>query len=184
MAKLKVPVAASDHVLGEADAPATLVEYGDYQCPHCGHAQPVIKAVRTHFRDRLRFVFRHFPLSQIHPQAEIAAEATEFAAAHGRFWEMHEGIFANQDSLGLPLLSELAAQLKLSPEDLVQALRTQEYAPVVRADFLGGVSSGVNGTPTFFINSQRYDGPAEFEDLAEAIDAALPAAKARRERAG
>jgi len=182
MAKLKVPVAASDHILGQPDAPATLVEYGDYQCPHCGHAHPIVKAVRKHFGERMAFVFRHFPLTQIHPEAENAAEAAEFASAHQRFWEMHDAIFENQERLGLPLLSELAAELQLSPEDLVEALRTQKYAPVVREQFLGGVRSGVNGTPTFFINGQRFDGPAEFNDLVEAVEAAMP--KARGERAG
>jgi protein-disulfide isomerase len=184
MAKLKAPVAASDHTLGEDDAPVTLVEYGDYQCPHCAHAHPIVKALRKRFGARLRFVFRHFPLSQIHPEAEAAAETAEFAAAHGRFWEMHDAIFENQDRLGLPLLAELAVDLGLSREDLAEALRSKQYAPAVREQFMGGVRSGVNGTPTFFINGQRYDGRVEFEHLAEAIDAELSGAKVRRERAG
>jgi len=184
MAKLKVPVTASDHSLGEEEAPAVLVEYGDYQCPHCAHAQPVIHALIKHFGERLRFIFRHFPLSQIHPEAEPAAETAEFAAAQNRFWEMHDAIFKNQQSLGLPLLSELTRGLGLSPEDLLEALKAKTYAPVVREQFMGGVRSGVNGTPTFFINGVRFDGPAGFEDLVEAIDAQLARAKIRRQRAG
>src|SRR5271163_1967267 len=103
MAMLKVPVTADDHIQGDPDAPIILVEYGDYQCPHCGHAYPIVKRVQKHFGKRLGFVFRNFPLSEIHPYAESAAEAAEFAAVQGRFWEMHDGIFENQDTLGLPI---------------------------------------------------------------------------------
>src|ERR1700722_9634462 len=108
MASLKVPVSASDHIQGAANAPIVLVEYGDYECPHCGHAYPIVKRVQKHFGKRLAFVFRNFPLNEIHPNAESAAEAAEFAGASGQFWEMHDAIFENQDSLGVPLLLELA----------------------------------------------------------------------------
>jgi protein-disulfide isomerase len=129
--------------------------------------------VQEHFGKRLALVFRNFPLSQIHPNAETAAEAAEFAAAKQRFWEMHDGIFENQDALGPPLLLELAESLKLSAESLERALEAGEYAPRVKADFLGGVRSGVNGTPTFFINGQRHNGSFEFADLVEAINRLL-----------
>ncbi|HEY1922664.1 MAG TPA: thioredoxin domain-containing protein [Tepidisphaeraceae bacterium] len=173
MSKLKVPVTSDDHVQGDERAPIILVEYGDYECPHCGHAYPIVKRVQKHFGDRLLFIFRNFPLHEIHPNAENAAEAAEFAAAHERFWEMHDQIFENQSELGLPLLLELAKNLRLSVPDLKNSLTARQYASRVRNDFLGGVRSGVNGTPTFFINGDRHDGPFEFEDLVEAIDAHL-----------
>jgi protein-disulfide isomerase len=131
--------------------------------------------VRDHFAGQLRFVFRHFPLAQIHPNAQVAAESAEFAGAHGKFWEMHDGIYENQEQLGLPLLFALAAALGLAEAELREALKTSEYEPKVRADFLGGLRSGVNGTPTFFINGERHDGPYEFVALVAAIDAHLHA---------
>jgi len=170
MATLKVPVSESDHVQGSAHAIVTLVEYGDYECPHCGHAYSIIKLVQKHFGTRLRFVFRNFPLTEVHPNAETAAESAEFAGVNGRFWEMHDGIFENQDSLGIPLLLELAEQLELSAPELRGALETQQFEPRVREDFRGGVRSGVNGTPTFYINGHRHDGPFEVEDLVAAIE--------------
>jgi protein-disulfide isomerase len=114
--------------------------------------------VQKRFVKHVNFVFRHFPLSQIHPNAEPAAESAEFAGAHDQFWEMHDEIFENQERLGLPLLFAWAEGLGLSASDLRNALLSKEYAPKVRADFLGGVRSGVNGTPTFFINGERHDG--------------------------
>jgi protein-disulfide isomerase len=170
MASLKIPVTSEDHVQGDASALITLVEYGDYECPHCGHAHPIVKRVQKHFGGKLRFVFRNFPLNEIHPNAESAAEAAEFAGASGHFWEMHDAIFENQENFGLPLLFELAGRLGLSETDLSNALTNQEYTPRVREDFLGGVRSGVNGTPTFFINGQRHDGRFEFEDLVAGIE--------------
>jgi len=169
MAKLKVPVTTQDHIQGNENALVTLVEYGDYECPHCGHARPIVKRVQELFGHRLRFVFRNFPLNEIHPNAESAAETTEFAAKNGSFWEMHDSIFENQEVLGLTLFCELSDRLGLSVSDLQAALANQEYLPRVREDFRGGVRSGVNGTPTFFINGHRHDGLFEFEDLVEAI---------------
>jgi protein-disulfide isomerase len=176
MSTLRVPVTQHDHIIGPATAAVTLVEYGDYECPHCGLAHPIVKLVREHFDRQLRFVFRHFPLSQVHPNAEPAAEAAEFAGAHGKFWEMHDAIYENQDRLGLPLLFALAGALGLSETDLRSALVNGDYEPKVRADFLGGVRSGVNGTPAFFINGVRHDGSYAFEDLTAAIEARLHAA--------
>jgi len=169
MASLKIPVTSSDHIQGDEHAPVILVEYGDYQCPHCGRAYPIVKQVQKHFGKRLAFVFRNFPLNEMHPDAEVAAETAEFAASQDRFWEMHDAIFENQDSLGLPLLLELAEKLSLSAEALEQALNDGEYAKRVKEDFLGGVRSGVNGTHKFLIKLHRHDGPFEFEDLVEAI---------------
>jgi protein-disulfide isomerase len=170
---LKVPVTSEDHVQGEVGAPVTLVEYGDYQCPYCGRAHPIVKRVQKHFGKRMALVFRNFPLRDMHPNAEPAAETAEFAGAKGRFWEMHDAIFENQENLGLPLLLELSAGLKLPQRELEAALEAHTYEPRVRNDFTGGVRSGVNGTPTFFINGQRHDGPLEFEDLVEAVEARL-----------
>src|ERR1700749_3291576 len=114
---LKIPVTAEDHVQGDTNAEIVLVEYGDYECPHCGHAYPIVQRVQKHFGKRLAFVFRNFPLNEIHPNAESAAETAEFAGAHGRFWPMHDDIFENQNSLSLPLLTELAEKHGLSPAD-------------------------------------------------------------------
>jgi len=177
-----VPVGQADHVLGEEHAPVTLVEYGDYECPHCGHAHPIINAVRKHFGKQLRFVFRNFPLTEIHPHAEMAAEAAEFAGANGRFWEMHDAIFENQQRLEASFLVQLARKLGLPSDDLIGALEKHQYLPRIKEDFMGGVRSGVNGTPTFFINGERYEGSWEFEGLVEAIEERLPR-KTERSRA-
>ena len=174
MSALKAPVAPRDHVLGPANAPVTLVEYGDYECPHCGAAHPIVKLVLEHFGKNIRFIFRHFPLSQVHPSAQPAAESAEFAGAQGRFWDMHDGIYENQDRLGLPFLFALASALGLSEEGLREALVNGTYAEKVRSDFLDGVRSGVNGTPSFFINGRRHDGSYALEDLSEAIASQLP----------
>jgi protein-disulfide isomerase len=173
MATLKVPITSADHTQGDEHAPLTLVEYGDYECPHCGLAYPIVKQIQERFGKRLRFVFRNFPLKEIHPSAEAAAETAEFAAISNRFWEMHDAIFANQDNLDIPLLLKLAKSLALSADDLREALTKHEFAPRVRDDFLGGVRSGVNGTPTFFINGRRHDGSFDFDELAAALKAQL-----------
>ena len=171
MSTLKIPVGPEDHVQGDEHAEFTLVEYGDYECPHCGYAYPVVKRLQRHLGKRLRFVFRNFPLSQIHPHAESAAETAEFAAAHGKFWEMHDLLFQNQSRLSLRLFEELSGDLDLSQADLLQALNRKDYEARVRADFAGGVRSGVNGTPTFFINGQRHNGSFEYQDLLAAFEA-------------
>jgi protein-disulfide isomerase len=173
MATLKVPVTDLDHIQGNAKAVVTLVEYGDYECPHCGRAYPIVKLVQKHFGARLRFVFRNFPMRELHASAEAAAESAEFAGAKGRFWEMHDGIFENQEDIGLPLIFELAEGLELPAAELRGALESQEFEPRVREDFHGGVRSGVNGTPTFFINGHRHDGPFELEDLVGAIESRI-----------
>jgi protein-disulfide isomerase len=171
--KLKTPVSAEDHMQGPESAEVTLVEYGDYECPHCGHAYPMVKRIQKRFGDRLRFVFRNFPLAQAHPYAESAAEAAEFAGSHGKFWEMHDLLFENQERLSRELFLELAVKLELSTQALDQALEESRFEARVRADFSGGVRSGVNGTPTFFINGIRNDGPSEFMELLLAVDAAM-----------
>ena len=170
MSTLKTPVTSSDHIQGDPQASIILVEYGDYQCLHCGHAYPIVKRVQKRLGSRLAVVFRNFPLREAHAEAELGAETAEFAGAHGRFWEMHDALFENQENLGLPLVLELAQTLKLPADQLEIALTDGTYADRVQADFIGGVRSGVNGTPTFFINGRRHDGRFEFEDLVTAIE--------------
>ena len=173
MANLKVSVTSEDHIQWSEDASVTLVEYGDYQCPHCGIAYSIIKQVQDRYGDDLRFVFRNFPLAEIHPHAESAAEAAEFAGANGSYWEMHDGIYENQQRLSTKLLLELTSGIGLSVDDLREALASHEFAPRVKKDFLGGVRSGVNGTPTFFINGVRHDSAYDFKTLTDAIDSRL-----------
>jgi protein-disulfide isomerase len=173
MTKLRTPIGPHDHMQGDPDAPITLVEYGDYECPHCGRAYPIVQRVQKHFGNRLLFVFRNFPLTQSHPHAESAAETAEFAATKDKFWEMHDALFENQDRLGFELYEELAEQLGLDPIALTAALDSGEFTDRVRADFNSGIRSGVNGTPTFFINGQRHDGPFDYPALVGAINAAL-----------
>jgi protein-disulfide isomerase len=173
VATLKVPVGTEDHSQGPESAETILVEYGDYQCPYCGEAYPIVKQVQEHFGTRLRFVFRNFPLGELHPYAQAAAETAEFAGANGRFWEMHDLLFENQRHMSDDLFVRLAQELELPVTTLGRALEDGEFGTRVRDDFRGGVRSGVNGTPTFFINGIRHDGSYEFETLVAAIEQAL-----------
>lgn len=177
MARLTVPITAEDHAQGPEDADVTLVEYGDYECPHCGRAYPIVQQVQRKFGERLRFVFRNFPLGQMHPHAEAAAEVAEFAGAHGKFWEMHDRLFENQERLGEGLFLELGKELRLSTTAMRQALEQRTFQARVRADFTGGIRSGVNGTPTFFINGLRHNGSFDFDALVWAIQQAIVAAR-------
>jgi protein-disulfide isomerase len=173
MAVLRVPVNSSDHVQGPDNAPVMLLEYGDYQCPYCGRAHPVVQQVQRYFGARLRFAYRHFPLTEIHEYAEAAAETAEYAGHYGRFWEAHDMLFKNQDRLGLPLFLAVVRYFGLSEPGLRDALAHGTFGNKLRRDFLSGVRSGVNGTPTFFINNLRYDGPPSYESLVAAIAAQL-----------
>lgn len=166
---LRVPLSKRDHIQGPANATMTLLEYGDYECPACGQAYWIIKDVQQTLGDRLRFVFRNFPLATIHPHAERAAEAAEAAAAQGRFWEMHDALFENQDALDDENLVEYADNLGLDSDRLMEEIETGAHIGRVREDFQGGVRSGVNGTPTFFINGVRYDGVQDAESLIAAL---------------
>jgi protein-disulfide isomerase len=173
MAILKVPVSSEDHIQGASNAAITLVEYGDYECPFCGRAYFIVKEIQKHCGSDLRFVFRNFPLAEIHPFAEMAAESAECAATNGLFWEMHDLIYENQKILSLPVLLELGNSLNIPIPALEKAIEKMTFSPKIQNDFLGGVRSGVNGTPTFFINEHRYDGSLELEDLISAIDSLL-----------
>ena len=169
MSILKNEVSDADHAQGHAEAACTLVEYGDYECPHCAHAYPIVKRVQKHFGDRLRFVFRNFPLTQIHYNAEAAAEVAEFAGSEGKFWQIHDLLFENQPRLSFELYEELCAEAGLDTTAMKEALDDGSFTARVRSDFTGGVRSGVNGTPTFFINGRRHNGPFEFDSLVRAI---------------
>jgi len=169
MSKLAVPVSAKDHIEGSADAPVTLVEYGDFQCPSCGQAAPLVKKLQKHFGDNLRFVFRNFPL-EMHPWAEHAAEAAEFAGAHNKFWEMHDALFKHQSNLADTALVKMVKELGLPADELGKALADGQYAAKVKADFDGGVKSGVTGTPMFYLNGQRYDDAYDYDTIAAAIE--------------
>jgi len=172
-AHLTVPVGPRDHTSGAENAPLTLVEYGDFQCPHCRNAFPIVKKVQQQLGARLRFVFRNFPLTQIHPEAEHAAEAAEAAGAQGAFWQMHDRLFERQFALDDDSLVEYAQELGLNADRLRGELDAGTYRAKVRDDFMSGVKSGVNGTPTFFINGERYDGSYDLGSLLEAVSAAV-----------
>jgi protein-disulfide isomerase len=171
-ARLIEPVAPNrDHILGPSNAPVTLVEYGDYQCPYCGQAHLIVAEV-LRAEPEVRYVFRHFPLTTVHPRAEPAAEASECASTQGAFWPMHNLLYSHQDALDDEDLLAYARYLELDEQRFVQDLVGREYAHRVRADFLSGARSGVNGTPTFFINDVRYDGSYALPRLVAAVQAA------------
>ena len=174
MSQLKNAVHDGDHAQGPASAPVTLVEYGDFECPTCGQAYPIVKQVQKHFGDQLRFVFRQFPLEQ-HPMAEPAAETSEFAAAQGKFWPMHDGLYENQDNLGPELFATLAKKLHLDSKALDKALEDGEFQDRVTADLEGGEASGVGGTPTFYINGRQHEGSFDAATLIRSIEAAMKA---------
>lgn len=171
--KLAMPVGGRDHTRGPENAPVAIVEYGDYQCVYCRAIHPILRDLESRLGDRLRLVFRHFPISTVHPNAQLAGEAAEAAAAQGRFWEMHDLLFQHQEGLDEERLLQYAADLGLDVEQFQRELKEHVHADRVREDFLSGVRSGVNGTPTLFINGVRYDGPWDLESLLEAIERPL-----------
>jgi protein-disulfide isomerase len=172
-AVLTLPVSpARDHIKGPEDAPVSLVEYGDYECPYCGAAHPVVKEILARMEGTLQFVYRHFPLTTVHPNAEQAAEAAEAAGAQRRFWEMHEVLFGNQQHLDAPHLHAYAETLDLDVGRFGRELANHVHADRVHEDFLSGVRSGVGGTPSFYINGVRYDGPHDLPALLNALQRA------------
>jgi protein-disulfide isomerase len=171
-AKLTPPVSERDHIQGPETATVTLVEYGDYECPFCGQAYPIVKEIQRRLGDQLCFVFRNFPLTQTHPHAEHAAEAAEAAGEQNRFWEMHDYLFEHQRALDDAHLLEYATALNLDQARFKRDLAAHAFANRVREDFLSGVRSGVNGTPTFFINGIRHDDSYDLETLLAAIEVA------------
>ncbi len=171
-ASLTLPVSDRDHAEGPEDAAVTLVEYGDYECPHCGRAHPIVKKIQERFGSRLRFVFRNFPLTESHPHAQHAAEAAEAAAAQGNFRAMHDALFEHQSALSDGDLKRYAAEIGLDDARLQRELNEHMHANRVREDFRSGVRSGVNGTPTFFINGLRHDAAWDLETLSNALETA------------
>jgi NhaA family Na+:H+ antiporter len=172
-ARLIPPVSERDHQKGPADAPVVLVEYGDYECPYCGRADLIIQELQERLDREILYVFRHFPITTSHPHAQKAAEAAEAAAAQGKFWQMHHLLFSHQNALEEAHLPGYAAQIGLDVDRFQQELQEGVYAERVREDFLSGVRSGANATPTFFIDDLRYDGAWDLESLMEAIEKPL-----------
>jgi protein-disulfide isomerase len=172
VARLTLPVGSRDHAQGRASAPVTLVEYGDYECPHCGRAYPIVQEVQRRLGSKLRFVFRNFPLSEAHPHAQHAAEAAEAGGAQGQFWEMHDALFEHQQALDDRHLVRYADAVGLDASRFQDELSSHVYKSRVREDFTSGVRSGVNGTPTFFINGVRFDDSWDADTLTEALTAA------------
>jgi protein-disulfide isomerase len=167
--KLLLPRPEHDHIQGPIDAPIALVEYGDYECPYCGQAYPIVKAIQKRLGDRLCFAFRNFPLANSHPHAEHAAEAAEAAGAQGKFWEMHDLLYENQEALDDENLAQYAETLGLDARCLICEVLSGAHMARVREDFQGGARSGVNGTPSFFINGLRHEGAPSFDALLAAL---------------
>jgi protein-disulfide isomerase len=157
-----------DHLRGPADAPVTLVEYGDFECPYCGQAEPIVRELLADFGD-LRYVWRHLPLSDVHPQAQLAAEASEAAGAQGAFWPMHDLLLAHQDQLASKDLIRYADQLGLDVERFAGELRAHTWTERVAADVESADLSGVAGTPSFFMNGQRQPGAYDIATLSRAV---------------
>nr|WP_242588548.1 thioredoxin domain-containing protein [Corallococcus macrosporus] len=174
---MRRPLGPDDRIQGPRDAPVILVEYGDYQCPYCGAAYGEVKQLQARLGSRLGFVFRDFPLTQAHPQALQAAEAASAADAQGCFWEMHDLLFEHQDMLERPGLLELAKLLALDLDRFRADLDSHRFEERVHRDFMDGVRSGVNGTPTFFANGHRHDGAFDAASLLEALTGGVGASR-------
>ena len=170
MSKLIIQPNNQDHIQGKENSRITLVEYGDFQCPYCKEAYPIVKEIQKIKGDVLRFVFRNFPLSEIHSYALHAAYAAEAAGKQNKFWEMHDILFENQKNLKDSDLRLYSEKLSLDIDQFTKDMNSDEVAKKVETDIMGGIKSGVNGTPTFFINGIRFDGPSELDSLLEAID--------------
>jgi protein-disulfide isomerase len=169
MPGLMIPVSPRDHSRGSAGASLVLVQYADFQCPHCALLHPVLEEIRRELKDSLRIVYRHFPLSQVHPRAQPAALAAEAADSQGKFWDMADLLHENHEELDDESVQRYAKRLKLSMKQFNSEIGSAVHEARVRADFLGGVRSGVNGTPTFFINGQRHEGALTFDAIVCAL---------------
>ena len=166
---LTLPDPERDHILGSADESIKLLEYGDYECPSCGDAHLIVKEIKRRLGDDLLFAFRNFPLANIHPHAEHAAEAAEAAGAQGNFWGMHDRLFENQGALEDQDIAGYAAELGIDAPQLIRKVVSSAYAPRIREDFKSGVRADVNGTPTFFINGERYEGAFDLRHFLDAL---------------
>ena len=178
------PVGTSDHARGPMDAPVTLVKYGDYECPYCGEAHPLLKKLQERVGEQVRFVFRHFPLDTVHPRARRAAQAAEAAASQGRFWEMHDLLFERQDELGEEDLMRYAAEVELDLVRFEEDLTNENHAWRIEEDRLGGDHAGVRGTPAFFVNGVRYTGPLDLDGLLAAVEKAASGSGASLDEGG
>jgi protein-disulfide isomerase len=173
--KLTVPVnIGSDHIRGSINAPITIVEYGDYECPYTGMAYPIIKELMKQFGEQIYFVFRNFPLNDIHPHAQHAAEAAEAAAAQDKFWQMHDYLFEHQKALDDRHLLDYAQKVGLDVDRFRSEMSGHIYAPLVNISLKSGIDSGVGGTPTFFINGQHYEDSYDFDTLTSFLKKSLP----------
>ena len=166
-----------DHIRGAEDAPVTLVEYGDFECPYCGQAERTIRELLAQYGDDVRYVWRHLPLNDVHPSAQLAAEASEAAAIQGKFWEMYDLLLAHQGALTLRDLTRYAEDLGLDVERLLDEVRRREHAPTIAEHVASADESGVSGTPTFFINGRRHYGVYDLDALTEAVAAAKTRAR-------
>jgi protein-disulfide isomerase len=173
--KLTVPVnIGTDHVRGSIDAPITIVEYGDYECPYTGMAYPVVKEIMKRFDEKIYFVFRKFPLREIHPHAQHAAEAAEAAAAQDKFWQMHDYLFEHQKALDDHHLLEYAQKVGLDIEKFKQEMSGHVYASLINKSLKNGIDSGVEGTPTFFVNGVRYEDSWDLDTFSSILEKSLP----------
>jgi protein-disulfide isomerase len=170
---LTVSVREVDHVLGETRAPVTIVEYGDFECPNCKQAAPTVRLLLGRYSDRVRLVYRHFPLEEVHPHALLAAQAAEAAGAQGKFWPMHDLLFDNQPHLNLRQLRGYAEKLELDMERYDSEMKDDLYLQRVREHVEGGSQSGVRATPTFFINGRIQDVSFGLQSLVHEVEAIL-----------
>ena len=168
--KFTLPFADRDHLQGPIDAPNSIVEFGDYECLYCGEAHLLVKEIQKRLPGRLCFAFRHFPAANAHPHAQHAAEAAEAAGAQGKFWEMHDLLLEHQDALEDNHLAQYAKLLGLDAARLMSELLAGVHTARVREDFRSGARGGVNGTPAFFINGQRYDGDLNLDELLDTLE--------------
>lgn len=173
MTDLTPAVSSNDHVYGNLHAPLELVEYGDYECPYCGRAYPIVKSIQEKLGADLKFVFRNFPLRKIHPNAYPAAVATEAAALQGKFWEMHDIVFENQKTLGPENILAFANSLGLDIERFQKDILDESLFLKARKDFESGMRSGVNRTPSFFVNGKKFDGDWSENGLLQYLESEL-----------
>ncbi|WP_433081517.1 DsbA family protein [Dactylosporangium sp. CA-052675] len=182
--RLTIPVGPDDHTSGPAGAPVSLVEYGDFQCPYCAMAHTILQDLLRLRRETVRYTFRHFPLTNVHPYADLAAEVAEAAAVRGAFWPMRDWLFANQSGINPRRLMVGVERLGLPSAEVGDEVGAHLYLDRVRRDLVGGVRSGVGGTPTFFVNGVRHDGGYSLDDLLDAVDQAAEATTSATHRGG
>lgn len=161
-----------DHAQGSSEAPVTIIEYGDFECPYCGRTYPLLKRLREELGDQIRLIYRHFPLNSVHPHASVAAQAAEAAGAQGKFWEMHSMLFENQDALESFDFDQYALRIGLEVYRFRADLSSERFSRRVQRDYESGTQVGVRKTPTLFVNGAKYDGALEYPPLLEAVRAA------------